>query len=333
VEIEYSAAPAEVETTERLRRARSMLDAEFLLLYGDNYWPMRLPVMWRQYVDSQAAALVTVYSNSDGYSRGGIRCDADSYVSEVDPLRNGGDQSGVEIGYAILRRDLINLLPDRDGPFGPPLYGLLADRRQLLAHVTHHRYYGVGCPRRRQPTERFLDPARRTVLLDRDGVLNVKPPARRYVRSWSEFAWRRGALGGLRMLTEHGFEIFVVTNQPGVAYGHLTRADLDEIHARMCAEAAEAGGEIRGVYACPHSWDEGCECRKPRPGMLFSVQRDHGLDLTRTPMVGDDERDLEAAEAAGSPGFDIRRDGDLLAVAKRLVGLGDRFREVDRAVY
>ena len=61
-----------------------------------------------------------------------------------------------------------------------------------------------------------------------------------------------------------------------------------------------AGGSTR-IYYCPHDWDEGCDCRKPRPGMLFQAQREFDLDLTRTPFIGDDERDGQAADAAGCP--------------------------------
>jgi D-glycero-D-manno-heptose 1,7-bisphosphate phosphatase len=67
----------------------------------------------------------------------------------------------------------------------------------------------------------------------------------------------------------------------------------------MKAEADEAGGEIQAIYYCPHDWDEGCDCRKPAPGMLFQAQRDFSLDLSGTVFVGDDERDALAAERAG----------------------------------
>ena len=69
----------------------------------------------------------------------------------------------------------------------------------------------------------------------------------------------------------------------------------------MEAEAEEAGGKIEAIYYCPHDWNDGCECRKPKPGMLFQAQREFNLDLTRTLFIGDDERDAQAAEAAGCP--------------------------------
>jgi D-glycero-D-manno-heptose 1,7-bisphosphate phosphatase len=67
----------------------------------------------------------------------------------------------------------------------------------------------------------------------------------------------------------------------------------------MCADAVAAGGRIDAIYHCPHGWDEGCACRKPAPGMLFQAQRVFDLDLSRVSFVGDDERDGQAAEAAG----------------------------------
>ena len=67
----------------------------------------------------------------------------------------------------------------------------------------------------------------------------------------------------------------------------------------MVREAQRAAGSIDAIFHCPHGWDEGCDCRKPRPGLLYQAQREYELDLTRTVFVGDDDRDAEAALAAG----------------------------------
>jgi histidinol-phosphate phosphatase family protein len=318
VAVKYSVAPTEMETAGRLRKARPLLDEHFLLLYGDNIWPLRLDRMWRQLLAARVPALVTVYSNGDGYSNGGVRVDDGDLVTKFDPARTAGASAGVEIGYALLQRDLLDLLPDGDGPFAPLLYPLLAERRWLVAHMTDHRYYGVGSHERLAPTEAFLRP-RRAVVLDRDGVLNEKPPRGQYVHSWAEFRWRPGALAALRLFADAGVERFVATNQAGIALGSLSRAQLDAVHARMRSEANAAGGAIRAVYVCPHSWDDGCHCRKPRPGLLLDAQRDWQLDLTQTPMIGDADTDVAAAEAAGCPAIDVREYGGLLPVARALV--------------
>ena len=108
-------------------------------------------------------------------------------------------------------------------------------------------------------------------------------------------------VGTLRRLKQEGYKLIVATNQPGIARNMLTEAALKELHGRMCSELSEAGASLDAIYYCPHGWDEGCFCRKPRPGLLYQAQRDFHLDLTKTLYVGDDERDLQAGQAAGCP--------------------------------
>jgi D-glycero-D-manno-heptose 1,7-bisphosphate phosphatase len=87
----------------------------------------------------------------------------------------------------------------------------------------------------------------------------------------------------------------------------------------MKEEVEAAGGRIDRLYFCPHHWDDGCECRKPKPGMLFQAQRDLHLDLSRTVFVGDDTRDGEAAEAAGCPFVLLPEGASLVDLARQIV--------------
>jgi len=87
----------------------------------------------------------------------------------------------------------------------------------------------------------------------------------------------------------------------------------------MSQEAASAGGAIDAIYVCPHDWDEGCECRKPKPGMLFQAQRDFHLDLSRTVFFGDDERDEAAAQAAACLFMRVSEEKPLLECVKTLI--------------
>jgi histidinol-phosphate phosphatase family protein len=320
IDIDYSVSGADDLTSSRLRLARDRLEPTFLLMYCDNYWPMRMERMWRHYRAIGAPAMVTVYANRDDHRPGkdSVAVDRHGFVTVFDRQRGTPGLRGVEISYAILDASVLDLLPEQDELVEQALYPRLARRRQLSAYVTDHRYYSVGSLERLPVTERFL--ARRpTVILDRDGVLNRRPPRARYVTRPENFAWLPGALDALRVLHEAGYTVLVVTNQAGVARGEMTVADLDAVHARMRAEAAEAGGAVERVYYCPHGWDDGCECRKPAPGMLFQAQRDFDLDLTRTPFVGDDERDRQAAETAGCPSILVSERLPLLDIARRLV--------------
>ena len=317
VSISYSVTPPEVQTGTRIREALDQIDPLFMLLYCDNYWPMRLDRMWRRFTTNRPAGLVTIYRNSDGYSRDNVRLD-DGYVAAYDRTRTGPGLGGVEIGYAILRRDVVrDLLPDADVPIEQAIFPALASRRQLLAYPTDHRYYGIGSLDRLPATSEFL--ARRpTILLDRDGVLNCRPARAEYVRRPEEFTWLPGALEAVRLLTQSGYRLLVISNQAGVARGSMTEADLMAVDARMVADAAAAGGRLDGAYYCRHDWDAGCDCRKPLPGLLFQAQREHRLDLTRTPFIGDDDRDGQAADLAGCPFIQVTEDRPFLTIAQSM---------------
>ena len=318
VRITYSVTAPEDLTTRRLLVAREQLDSVFLLMYCDNYWPMQFDRLWEQYVSSGAPALTTVYSNKDHYSRDSVKVGADGFMEIFDRSRTTPGLQGVEISYAILRRDLLDRLTDPDLLIEEALYPQLTREKKLAAHVTDHRYYSVGSPERLPLTNAFL--ARRpAVILDRDGVLNRRAPRGQYVRNVGEFEWLPGSLDALRAFREAGYRVIVASNQAGLARGQVTAESLDEIHNKMRAEAIQAGGVIDAIYFCPHDWDAGCECRKPRPGLLFQAQRDFSLDLTRTCFLGDDERDLQAAEAAGAIGRLVTAQEPLVTHATHLL--------------
>ena len=99
----------------------------------------------------------------------------------------------------------------------------------------------------------------------------------------------------------------------------MTHDDLEEIHSHMINELIEQGGGIDKIYYCPHGWDENCNCRKPKPGMLFQAQRDFHLDLSKTWFVGDDERDEIAGKAAGMRTALIEGDNGLLNFVNSLI--------------
>jgi histidinol-phosphate phosphatase family protein len=317
VQIEYSVTPVEDETGRRVKRAQHLLDECFLLLYCDNYWPMGMNKLWQRFLEAKVPAMLTIYANKDGYTKDTLQMDAEGFVAVYDKKRLAPDLKGVEISYGIFQKELLGLLPEGNISLEETLYPLLAKQRKLAAYVTHHRYYSVGSLGRLPLTETFL--ARRpAIILDRDGVLNRKPPRANYVRNWAEFEWLPGAKEALVLLTAAGFRVVVVSNQAGIARGAMTEADLLEIHRRMVGETTLAGGSIDAIYYCPHNWEEGCECRKPKPGMLFQAQHDFNLDLNRTPFVGDDDRDAQAADAAGCPSVLVSEQKNLLEVVREL---------------
>jgi len=141
------------------------------------------------------------------------------------------------------------------------------------------------------------DPLKHVVFLDRDGVVNRDSP--NYIKSLSEFEFLPRSLAGLQMLAANQFRAILVTNQSAVNRGLITEKTLTAIHASMQAEIRAHGGEMNDIYFCPHTPIEGCECRKPAPGMILGAQKEHRIDLAAACMVGDSAKDIECARRAG----------------------------------
>jgi len=315
--MEYSVTGAEDDTGKRLRLAAPKMDPYFLLMYSDNYWPMRINSMWDQFMKSGTDMQFTVYSNKDSYSRDNVRIRG-GLVELYDGSRTNDNLQGVEIGFALTKKSILGHLPDTNVNFEKVVYPILAQKKRLSAYVTDHRYYSVGSHERLDLTRSFL--ARRpAVILDRDGVLNKKAPKAEYVRNSDEFEWLPGAMEALRLLKDAGYIVTVVTNQAGIARGMMTELDLSRIHQMMQDAVAKNGRTIDAVYYCPHGWDDGCECRKPRPGMLFQAQKEFNLDLSRVYFVGDDARDRETADRAGAKFLMVDDNNSLLHLVKERI--------------
>ena len=137
------------------------------------------------------------------------------------------------------------------------------------------------------------------VILDRDGVINVDSSS--FIKNLDEWQPIPGSLDAIARLNAAGRRVVVATNQSGIARGLFDLATLGAIHSKMHQAVTQAGGHIDAVFFCPHAPDAGCECRKPRPGMMMEILRRYELSAADVPVIGDSLRDLKSAEAAGCP--------------------------------
>lgn len=157
------------------------------------------------------------------------------------------------------------------------------------------------------------------VILDRDGVINHDSAA--YIKSPEEWKPIPGSLEAIALLSQAGYRVLVATNQSGVGRGLFEMATLNAIHDKMHRALGLAGGRIDGIFYCPHAENAGCNCRKPKPGMLEEIAHRFGVSLEGVPFIGDSLRDLQAAVAVGAQpilvltgkGKKTRKDGDLPA--------------------
>ena len=140
--------------------------------------------------------------------------------------------------------------------------------------------------------------AERLVILDRDGVINRDSD--NYVKSIDEWIPYPTAIAAMARLTQSGWTVAIATNQSGIARGYYGAAALAEIHGELNRLVTEAGGKIAYIAWCPHGPGDGCECRKPLPGLLEQIRHALSFDsLEGSWMVGDSLRDLQAGVAMG----------------------------------
>jgi D-glycero-D-manno-heptose 1,7-bisphosphate phosphatase len=138
---------------------------------------------------------------------------------------------------------------------------------------------------------------KKLVILDRDGVINAD--SEEFIKSPGEWIALPGSLEAIARLNQAGYRVVVASNQSGIGRGLFDMNALNAIHTKMHRAAAAVGGRIDAVFFCPHTANDHCDCRKPKPGLLRTIMERFDIAAAETPMVGDAQRDLEAGAAVG----------------------------------
>ena len=137
----------------------------------------------------------------------------------------------------------------------------------------------------------------KVVFLDRDGVINRDSP--NYIKSWAEFEFLPGSIEAIKTFTNNGFTTIIISNQSAINRNLMPMKKLDYIHQMMKKTVKSQGGEIKDIFFCPHTPEDGCDCRKPKPGLIFTAQKIYKIDLSTSTMIGDTVKDIECAKKAG----------------------------------
>lgn len=136
----------------------------------------------------------------------------------------------------------------------------------------------------------------KAVFLDRDGTINEEM---NYLSKIEQLKILPNSASAIKILNENGYKVIVITNQSGVARAYFSKETLEDINEHLKNELAKDDALIDAVYYCPHHPDEGCECRKPRPGMIERAKSEYDLDLSSSFIVGDTINDLETGYIVG----------------------------------
>lgn len=311
---------------------RRQLDSDFLLLNAD----VVFDVDFHRFVKfhKEKGGLVTLFThpNSHPYDSGLIIADENGRVKrwlakeEERPkyyknLVNAGLHiinpvvlDMVDVGNICGRKtEVISEKIDLDRQILKPL----VQTGQVFCYKSPEYVKDMGTPDRLQAVEKDFLTGRiraknlrnkqRAIFLDRDGTINIY---KGFLRNIHDFELIQGIGSAIRTINEQGYLVLVVTNQPVIARGELSKEELEEIHNQMETELGKEGAYLDGIYVCPHHPDKGyegevaelkfdCACRKPKPGMLLRAAKDFNINLEESWMVGDSESDIKAGRAAG----------------------------------
>ena len=324
-EIEVVIERTPLGTAGALQNVAGKLEENFVLVYGDVFIDFDLKSIIADHARCAPLGTLLVRASDHPWDSHLIDQSEDGQVRELIGEREPGRlyRNIANAGLYVLNKKLLNYIPaDRASDFGADIFpavlksgGLLRtyflaeegfvkdmgtpDRLDTVDQYLHDRALARNASTRRAPVG--------TILLDRDGVLNVDSDL---IDSEERLQLLPGAGAAVALLNRAGIKCYVITNQPVIARGLCSEDTLARIHAKLQRQVADCGGKIEAIYYCPHHPEthhlegipalrRGCRCRKPAPGLIFQAQREHGFDLAGAVMVGDRMTDLRAGRAAG----------------------------------
>lgn len=349
VHIEYYFESEPLGNAGALFQIKDMLTEDFLLLNGDAVFNVDLKRFVNAHRKKKGFATLFTHPNDHPYDSGLIIADEDGTVRKwlaKEDERPVWYKNRVNAGIHILSPKILENKPqtikiDLDRQILKPL----VNTGKLYIYDSPEYVKEMGTPERYQMVcadlqdgkiqSKSLKKRQRAIFLDRDGTINKYVG---FLRNAEEFELMPGVAEAIRKINRSGYLAIVVTNQPVIARGEVTRSQLDEIHNKMETLLGNKGAYVDAIYYCPHHPHGGyngeipglkteCDCRKPKPGMLWQAARDYNIDLSASWMVGDSQNDVMAGKNAGCRtallgteeiGQDITEDG-LLGFVNRVL--------------
>lgn len=291
-------------TAGALRNASDLLPDDFLVVLGDLLFRADLQAMWKQHLDTQAAATVLVHPNDHPLQSDLVDADRYGRIQLVFPKGRYEDlpcrNRAIAGIIALNKRMLSHIKPGYSDLNSEVLPSIATENCRIYESSEYVR--DINTPERLDSVSEDLRKGRvrrchrKAVFLDRDGVINVK---NNFVNTPEQFILSKGVPEAIKKLRDDGYLVVCVTNQGGIELGFQTHEMLDDVHVAMDNLLAKAGTYLDRTYYCPH-YEASCVCRKPQPGMLLEAAKHMRIDLKKSWMVGDSESDVEAGIAAGT---------------------------------
>lgn len=341
VQIDYFVEDKPLGNAGALFKLRDELTEDFLLLNADSVFNIDFNRFVAFHKERNALATLFTHPNDHPYDSGLIIADENKSVQKWLAKEDGRPEfykNRVNAGLHILSPKLLEnniSLPKID--LDRHLLKSLAGTGKMFCYDSPEYVKDMGTPERFEAVTKDFESGKvfarnlrnkqKAIFLDRDGTINKYVG---FLRNIGDFELLPTVSEAIKMINRSGYLAIAVTNQPVIARGEVTFAELDEIHNKMETLLGKDGAYLDAIYFCPHHPDSGfegerkelkiqCDCRKPKPGMLLKAAEDFNIDLTKSWMIGDGEHDKGAGEAAGCQTKIILTDGDLENAVKAIL--------------
>ncbi|MDR1531569.1 MAG: HAD-IIIA family hydrolase [Clostridiales bacterium] len=318
--VSYITESEPLGTAGALYYLNGQVEDDFLLIHGDVIFDIDVE-RFREF-HLKRGGLVTVFThpNDHPYDSGIVIADSNGkvtkWLSKED--ERGWYKNRVNAGLHMMSPKLLNRFTEaRKTDLDRDILKPLISENSLFAYDSPEYVKDMGTPERCYETERDiltgkvraknLRNKQKALFIDRDGTINKFAG---FLRNIDNFELIENTTDIIKAANKEGYLVIVVTNQPVIARGELTWPQLEEIHNKMETLLGQRGAYVDDIFICPHHPDKGfegerpeykisCGCRKPKPGLLLQAARKYNIDLSRSIMLGDSEKDMLAGEAAG----------------------------------
>ncbi len=305
--IEYTPAG----TGGALLLARDQLSDTFLVLNGDTLFDINFLDLGLVHSKNNALATLALRRVEDAGRYGRITLEGNTVTAFKEKDTTGAGL--INGGIYLLEKIALDLLPGSPASLEQDLFPMLAQKGLAAGKQYTGFFIDIGLPETLQNSNTLIPKWKRkqAVFFDRDGVLNVDHG---YVHQPKDFEWIAGAREAVKLVNDKGYYAFIVTNQAGIGRGYYTEDNFLAFSHWINEELRKTGAHIDATYYCPHHPEAGigeykrrCTCRKPGSGMLAQACKEWDVDLQRSVMIGDKEKDMQAAEGASLQGVLFKR--------------------------
>jgi len=321
INIHYYRETYPLGTVGGIKAIESHLQEDFLVIYGDTMFDIDLPRFLAFHQSKQSATTLLVHPNDHPQDSDLLLTDADDRVIQFIPKPHdtgGYYKNLVNAAMYIFSPKVLAFLEEGvKADFGKDIFPALCQQLPVYGYNTPEYIKDMGTPGRLasvskdllsgKVARRNLSNKQRAIFLDRDGVINID---KGLICRHEDFELYDGVAEAIRRINHSDFITIVVTNQPGIAKGMYDYGDLEYIHMKLDTLLGMKGAKIDALYFCPHHPDKGfegerpeykiiCDCRKPASGMLMLAAERFNIDLEKSYLIGDHERDIIAGKRVG----------------------------------